>query len=206
MANRPLRPLLRGLVLAGGQSRRMGSDKASLQVSGRTLLDRSVALVQPFVTSVHVAIRPDQAADQLRRRFDVLLDVPGHEGPVAALVAASLHDPDSAWLVLACDMPAVEAAALEALVLARDPGRGGTAWRSADRGLPEPLCAIWEPATLARLAAVARESGDAPVSPRALLAAADPLLLDAARPAVLDSVNTPADLHRYLEHIHGNEP
>ena len=200
------RPQLRGLVLAGGQSRRMGTDKASVVVEGRTLLERTVALVEPLVSSVHVAIRGAQASDQLRQRFPVLVDPPDLAGPAAALVAGWLHDPASAWLVLACDMPDIDSGALQALVAARDPARGGTAWRGADADLPEPLCAIWEPATLARLAAVARESGRPPPSPRALLAAADPLLLTAARPAALASVNTPADLHRYLENTHGHKP
>lgn len=188
----------------------MGADKASLVVGGRTLLARSVDLLQPLVTSVHVAIRADQATDQLRRQFDVLIDQPASAGPAAALVAAWLHDPACAWLVLACDMPAIERGGLEALIAARDPARGGTAWLGSDGGLPEPLCAIWEPVTLARLAAVAREAGNGPsgpnVSPRALLAAADPLLLNPVRPAALSSLNTPADLHRYLEHTHGHKP
>jgi hypothetical protein len=50
------------------------------------------------------------------------------------------------------------------------------------------------------------EAGNAPLSPRAMLAAADPLLLNPARPAALSSVNTPADLHRYLEDTHGHKP
>jgi molybdopterin-guanine dinucleotide biosynthesis protein A len=184
----------------------MGEDKASLLVAGRPLLARAVDLLEPLVASVHVAIRADQATDQLRGRYAVLIDRPGIAGPAAALAAAWLHDPAAAWLVLACDMPAIDGPVLEALVAARDPARGGTAWRGGDGDWPEPLCAIWEPATLARLAAVAGAAGNGPVSPRAQLAAADPLLLNPARPAALTSVNTPADLHRYLEQLHGHKP
>jgi len=199
-------PVLRGLVLAGGRSVRMGEDKAGLLIGGRTLLGRTVELLRPLVTSVHVAIRADQATDLLRRQFALLIDVPGVGGPAAALAAAWHQDPASAWLVLACDMPAVGPDVLETLVASRDPGRGGTAWRGSDDDRPEPLCAIWEPATLARLAAVAAEPGSGHPSPRAVLAAADPLLLKPARPAALISVNTPADLHRYLEETHGHKP
>lgn len=210
MADAQAPPPLRGLVLAGGQSLRMGEDKASLVVGGRTLLEGSVELLQQLVISVHVGIRADQATDQLRRRFAVLIDEPGLAGPAAALAAAWQHDPACAWLVLACDMPGVERGGLDVLIAARDPARGGTAWRGTAGDLPEPLCAIWEPATLARLAAVAREAGNGlqsqTLSPRALLADADPLLLNPARPGALNSLNTPADLHRYLEHTHGHKP
>ena len=205
-----MEPQLRGLVLAGGRSSRMGSDKAALLVDGRTLLTRSVELLKSLTIHVHVAVRAEQADDQLRRQFDLLFDAVPAQGPAAALVAAWLHDPDAAWLVLACDMPALERNALEALVSGRDPSRGGTAWRTPDDDLPEPLCAIWEPATLARLTAAVRQaatgSGSGPVSPRAILAAADPLLLNQARPAVLTSLNTPADLHDYLELRDGHTP
>lgn len=199
-------PLLRGLVLAGGQSLRMGQDKAALLVGGRTLLARSVELLQPLVASVHVGIRAGQATDELRRRFAVLIDRPAVAGPAAALAAAWEHDPACAWFVLACDMPAIDGGGVAALIAARDPTRGGTAWTGSDGDLPEPLCAIWEPATLARLAAVATEAGNGPVSPRAVLAAADPLLLNPGRPGALHSVNTPADLDRYLEETHGHKP
>ena len=199
-------PALRGLVLAGGQSVRMGADKAALLIDGRTLLARSVELLAPLTTDVHVAIRPGQASDALRQQFSLLIDEVSVPGPAGALLAAWQHDPDAAWLVLACDMPALEHTALRELVAQRDPERGATAWQSPDDGLPEPLCAIWEPVTLARLAAVARQAGNGPVSPRAVLAAADPLLLNPAWPLALRSVNTPADLHRYLENIDGHKP
>jgi molybdenum cofactor guanylyltransferase len=184
----------------------MGSDKAALLVGGRTLLARSVELLQPLTSSVQVAIRPEQADDQLRQQFALLFDAPLAPGPAGALVAAWLHDPGAAWLVLACDMPALDRCALEALVARRDPSRGATAWRTPENDLPEPLCAIWEPATLARLAAAVRRAGNDTVSPRSILAAADPLLLNPALPAALNSVNTPAELYRYLEVSDGHKP
>lgn len=198
--------VLRGLVLAGGRSSRMGADKAAVRVDGISLLARSVASLQPLTHAVHVAVRPEQAADDLRARYPLLLDVAAVPGPAGALVAAWEFDPAAAWLVLACDMPGLQSAVLEVLVKARDPLRGATAWCSPEDGQPEPLCAIWEPVTLARLAAVAGQAGNRPVSPRAILAASDPLLLNPARPEALRSVNTPADLHRYLEATNGHKP
>ena len=193
-------------MLAGGRSVRMGQDKAALVLNGQSLLERSVQLVSAFTSSVHVSAKAEQAGDDVRRRFSLLFDPAPDLGPGGGLLAAFLHDSEAAWLVLACDMPGVDAQLLQALVANRDPARGATAWRGPGDGLPEPLCAIWEPATLARLAAEARQPGKSPVSPRAILAAADPLLLNPVRPAALISINTLADLHPYREHDDGHKP
>lgn len=197
-------PPLRGLVLAGGQSSRLGEDKAALRLAGQTLLARTVGLLQPLTLSVHVAVRADQRRDPHRAGFALLVDAVPEQGPVGGLLAARIRDPHAAWLVVACDMPALGAPHLAALLQARDAARGGTAFRNPEDGLPEPLCAIWEPATLARLATGAQAA--ARVSPRAVLAAADPVLLHAPRPEALTSINTPADLDLYWKQNHGQEP
>jgi molybdopterin-guanine dinucleotide biosynthesis protein A len=198
-------PILRGLVLAGGRSQRMGQDKAAILIDDTTLLERTVTLLDGCVASVSVSVRSDQADDRLRRQYPLLLDTGVGLGPANGLRAAHLSDPAAAWLVLACDMPGLDRQAITALLVARDPARAATAWRSPVTGLPEPLCAIWEPATLARLASLAAAAGR-PVSPRALLAESDTLLLDAPWPAVLLNLNTPAELERYRKEKHGYQP
>lgn len=198
-------PSLRGLVLAGGRSQRMGRDKAAILIDDTTLLDRTVALLDGCVTSVSVSVRADQAGDQLRARYPLVLDAGDGPGPANGLRAAHLGDPAAAWLVLACDMPGLDRQLIETLVAARDPARAATSWRSPETGLPEPLCAIWEPVTLARLASLVAATGR-PVSPRALLAESDTLLLDAPWPAALLNLNTPAELDRYRKEKHGHQP
>lgn len=185
---------LRGLVLAGGRSRRLGRDKAALAIGGASLLERTVALLGRVVPDVRVAVRPDQLADPLRRRFALLTDAFEGVGPAAGVLAAQGFDPAAAWLVLACDMPGVDASALNALVAARNPDRGATAFRAAADGLPEPLCAIYEPATLAHFRRQVEAGGHSGL--RELLAGTNPVLLDAPGPEALVSVNTPGDMER----------
>jgi molybdopterin-guanine dinucleotide biosynthesis protein A len=185
-------PPLRGLVLAGGRSERLGRDKAALVVAGETLLDRAVALVARVVGDVRIAVRADQAPEPLRQRHPQVLDVPGIGGPAAGILAAHRLAPDAAWLVLACDMARVDRALLERLVRSRDASRSATAFRNADDGKPEPLCAIYEPATLARFRRELEAGGAS--SPRGLLAASNPLLLDSPGADALGSINTPDDL------------
>lgn len=183
-------PVLRGLVLAGGHSRRMGRDKAALEHDGRTQLERAVELLQPFCASVHVSVRADQQQDPLRARFAQIVDR-GFEGPAAGIHAAQQQDPSCAWLVVACDLPFLDAGTLRHLVAQRDPARTATAYRSSHDGLPEPLCTIWEPASAVRLASYLAQGKSCP---RKFLIQSDALLLDQPHPGALDNVNTPEDL------------
>lgn len=185
---------LNGLVLAGGLSRRFGRDKAGLQVDGDTLLGRTVALVTPFVQTLRVSVRPEQQNDELRAAFALLPDTVENGGPAGGLLAAHDFAPDAAWLVTACDLPLLDADAIGRLVAARDEKRDATAYISPVDGKPEPLCAIYEPAALARLAALAARGGS--LSPRDLLAEGDTALLPAERAETLANVNEPGDLKR----------
>jgi len=177
-------------VLAGGRSTRYGADKAALTLAGQDLLSRTVLLLAACGLEVQVAARTDQLEDPLRARHPLLADEPGWSGPAAGLLAAWRRDPGSAWLAVACDMPLLEHAVIEALLKARDPARAATAYRGSD-GRPEPLCAIYEPATLARLAA-----GPASASLRRLLEQSDCRLLAIPGTDALASANTPADFTR----------
>ncbi len=98
--------------------------------------------------------------------------------------------PGNAWLVLACDLPFLSDGALEHLIAARDPGRLATAYSSAHDGLPEPLCAIWEPAAAPALA-VFQDGGRH--CPRKFLATHDARLIEPFDAAALDNVNTPEE-------------
>lgn len=189
-------PELRGLVLAGGRSERLGRDKAALLVDGQTLLERAVITLGGLVADIRIAVRPDQLTHSLRGRFALIADFAEGIGPAAGMLAAHGQDPDAAWLVLACDMPRVTPELLAMLVSHRDAKRPATAFRSPADGLPEPLCAIYEPATLARFRRAVEAGGDP--SPRGWLVAERPVLLDTPGPDVLESINTPADLDRLL--------
>ena len=188
--NTPSAPL-RGLVLAGGRSSRMGRDKAALEYEGSTQLERAVELLLPRVRSVHVSVREDQTGDPLRHRFAQIMDRGDVTGPVAGIRAAQLHDPSAAWLVLACDLPYLDADTLDTLIAGRDAGRTGTAFRSSHDALPEPLCAIWEPASAGPLQRFIEGGRNCP---RKFLIQSDTLLLDQPRPEALDNVNTPDEL------------
>lgn len=179
-----------GLVLAGGASTRMQRDKAALQYHGKSQLEWAFDLASSLCVATFVSVRPDQREDATRARFPQIVDRDAGAGPIAGIAAAFESHPKAAWLVLACDLPFLTNAVLGRLIAERDPQRTATAFVSAHDGLPEPLCAIWEPgARDAVLAYVA--SGKQ--CPRKFLINADTKLLDLPDPRALDNVNTVAE-------------
>lgn len=191
---------LYGLVLAGGRSTRMQRDKAALEYAGRSQLERAVELLTPMVERVFVSVRSDQAAEPLRARFAQIADSGELEGPIAGIVAAQSHHPDVAWLVLACDLPLLDRQTLERLLRERRPERQATAYRSSRDGLPEPLCAIYEPSSREAIRAYLASGRDCP---RKYLINADTALLDQPEPGALDNVNTPKEYGSALDRVRG---
>jgi molybdenum cofactor guanylyltransferase len=179
---------LYGLLLAGGRSTRMRRDKASLSYHGRTQLEWGMALLESRVERAFVSVRPDQLTDPLRSRFECIVDQHTNLGPIAGIAAAQATHPAAAWLVLACDLPFVDAETLDHLLWARRPERQATAYRSSHDGLPEPLCAIYEPSSRA---AITEYIAHGRQCPRKFLLQADTALLEEPNPRALDNVNTP---------------
>ncbi len=184
------KPVLYGLVLAGGRSSRMQRDKAALQYHGTSQLEWAVGQLRNHVERVFVSVRPDQTGDPVRSRFEQIVDVEDNLGPVAGILAAQAKFPQAAWLVLACDLPFLDDATLGFLTRERASDRMATAYRSSRDRLPEPLCAIYEPASRA---ALAQHVAGGRICPRKFLINADVKLLDELNPRALDNVNTPGE-------------
>ena len=176
-----------GLVLAGGRSSRMQRDKAALSYHGKTQLDWALELIRPFVEKAFVSVRPDQVSDPVRAKYPQVVDTQENLGPIAGIIAAQALHPNVAWLVLACDLPFLDAGTLKHLLWARQADKPATAYRSSHDGLPEPLCAIYEPGSRdAILAYVATGKN----CPRKFLIKSDAHLLEEPNPRALDNVNT----------------
>jgi molybdopterin-guanine dinucleotide biosynthesis protein A len=184
-----------GLILAGGSSSRMHRDKASLPYQGRSQLDRAFELASRHVSPVFVSVRADQTADPTRAHRPMIVDCVAGEGPTVGIRSAFTAHPHAAWLVLACDLPFLSDAVLSQLMRERDTDSVATAYRSAHDGLPEPLCAIWEPAAAAALAAYQAGGGHCP---RKFLIRHTARLLEPLDARALDNVNTPEEYAQAL--------
>ena len=169
----------------------MGSDKAALKNDGETQLDRAVALLRRHVDKVFVSARADQADDPVRAGFDQIADAYEDLGPVAGILSAFDRDPGRDWLVLACDLPNIDDATISYLLEQADPASPATAFVSVVDGLPEPLCAIWRPASRPIIEQFVR---DGYKCPRKMLINSPTQLLEQPSPGALHNINSPEDL------------
>jgi molybdopterin-guanine dinucleotide biosynthesis protein A len=190
-----------GLVLAGGMSTRMQRDKATLPYRGRTQLERAFELAARHCAEVFVSVRRAQRTDPARAAHPLLIDSLPGEGPIVGIRSAMAAFPNVAWLVIACDLPFLSDAALEYLLAQRDASRMATAFLSSHDQLPEPLCAIWEPAAGAALAAHQAQGGKCP---RKFLIRNSVKLIEPLDARALDNVNTPDEYAAALNALEVN--
>ncbi|RSK37717.1 molybdenum cofactor guanylyltransferase [Hymenobacter metallilatus] len=183
-------PLLRGLVLAGGRSQRMGQDKGKLQYHGQEQRAYAAELLAPFCQDVHVSCRPDQVVELEYAGLRPLPDTFADLGPLSGILSALRLDPNAAWLVVACDLPFLSETTLAHLVQHRQPARLATAFQSPSTEWPEPLITIWEPASYPQLL---RFLSLGYSCPRKTLINSDVAVLPAPAPQELRNVNTPEE-------------
>ncbi len=182
------------IVLAGGQSRRMGRDKALIRLGKETLLERAVSAARQAAD--RVVIVTDRSGRYRLPGVESCEDLLPDAGPVAGIAAGLAHLGPGAHIVLACDMPGLQPELLRLLRSLHRAGLDAVVPWIDER--PEPLCALYDHSALSKLQAFL--SGGGRAAHRALeqlrvrraveseLRQADPGLLSFA------NWNTPADL------------
>lgn len=179
--------ILQALILAGGQSSRMGSRKELLHhPSGLPMyqyLVQTISQACPRIATIHMSIKnensmplhdlPDLPHTQtglknvpLQFIYDRSQDTnanPEDIGPAAGLLAAYRTHPDVNWLIVACDFPLLNARTLTRLISAQQESQSAsvTCYRNS-KGFCEPLLAVWTPKALAKLAENVRQGRTGP--------------------------------------------
>lgn len=137
--NRPPAPALSAVILAGGESRRMGRSKAWVQLGGKPLLGIAVETVRTLgVEEVFISGRPGE--DYTAFGCPVLLDVEPGGGPLGGIERGLTACRAPLLLVLAVDLPRMTTDFLRALWNACGPEIGAVP-RLGERF--EPLAAIY---------------------------------------------------------------
>ena len=170
----------------------MKHDKALLDYHGKPQLVWTYELLAGVCEHVFVSVRDDQRAEPVRSELPQIVDREPDLGPAGGILSAQEAHPDAAWLVVACDLPFLDEATLHSLLAQRDTSRQATAFISTHDGLPEPLCAIWEPSSNEALRKFVQSGINCP---RKILINSDTKLLEQDGSKALDNINTP-DEHR----------
>lgn len=182
-------PVLNGLVLAGGRSTRMGTDKSRICWHGKEQWLHIAQMLSHFCAQVYVSCREDQVGT-FERTHPVIKDAYKGGGPNGALLSAFQKYSEAAWLVVACDLPILDMETLAFLVRQRDASKIATAFQSPHDGLPEPLVTVWEPKTHQILLS-AMDRGHH--CPRKALINNDAKIIVPPHPQTLMNVNTPQE-------------
>ncbi len=194
---------LAGVVLAGGRSRRMGTDKASLWLGGTTLLARVLQRVQLCCHPVLVVASPEAPRGDLGA--PVVVDRWPGMGPLAGLEAGLRACPVPYAAVVACDLPFLQPALLRGLAQCAQGFQAAVPYLAR----PHPLCAVYH-RDAAGVAEELLRSGGGPLQrlldrlrvhyvPEETLRVWDPGLVS------LFNVNTPADYAEALSRVQAAE-
>lgn len=176
-------PAVGGLVLAGGEGRRLGQPKATVLLGGTTLVEGSIAALRPWCDPIVVTTRPEVPLDLLA--VPVIEDPPGPRCALAGIAAGLAQLDTASVVVLACDLR-VAPGLLERLLAA-----DGPAAVAVDSGGAQPLCARYPRARALEACRALLEAGDLRARRLLELLAAVTVV---AGPGELRNLNTPADV------------
>jgi len=132
-----------GCILIGGKSSRMGRPKHLIEDDNKTTwLEQTTDILRPLVDGLVVSgagMLPEKLADLIR-----LPDIPGVDGPLTGILAASRWQPTVTWLLVACDMPHITSEAVQWLLTGRRAGCWGRVPRLEGSKYCEPLFAWYD--------------------------------------------------------------
>jgi molybdenum cofactor guanylyltransferase len=186
------KPVLNGLVLAGGKSVRMGYDKGLIDWHGKEQRYYIADLLKACCDDVFISCR-DEQQQEIEATYKSLPDTFIGLGPYGAMLSAFREQPNAAWLVIASDLPLIDKSILSYLIEHRDNSSIATTFESPHDNFPEPLISIWEPKSYPVLLSFLAQGYSCP---RKVLINSDITVLKAPDVETLMNVNTPEELAR----------
>ena len=102
-----------GIILSGGKSSRMGTDKGFLKLKGKTFIEHSIDALKPLVSEI-IIVSNNSAYDvfNLKRVNDEIENA----GPLAGVYTGLKHSSTNYNLVLSCDIPLINSEVLKLLI------------------------------------------------------------------------------------------
>lgn len=128
-----------GILLAGGKSSRMGTDKGFLELKGISFTEHIIAAMRPWVQEI-ILVSDSVAYDRfgVRRVVDHLRE----SGPLAGIYSGLFHSETEYNMVLSCDIPKINETVLKLLIDGIDPEKEITQIESCGKTMP--LIAVYK--------------------------------------------------------------
>jgi molybdopterin-guanine dinucleotide biosynthesis protein A len=129
-----------GVVLAGGNSGRMGQDKALMQVNGKSLIRYAVDILHQVCGKVIISANKP---DYLDTGCEIWPDELGKQAPMVGIYSC-LKRSQNEWIaVLSCDMPLVNPLVFDLLMSNTDASKYDVVVPVHDKDCIEPLCGLY---------------------------------------------------------------
>lgn len=182
---------MKGLVLAGGKSSRMGTDKGLITLHQKPQREHMFELLREVCDKVFVSCNAQQ---NIPKHLNPLPDRFEINSPLNGILSALTSDPSSAWLVVAVDMPLVTKQVLQHLIDSRRRDAAVTCYWDSDHQYPEPLLCLWEAGVHSDLLEFYNRGKR---SPREFLMETRTTILEPVTSTLHLNINTPEELQKF---------
>ena len=130
---------VKGLILVGGKSTRMGQDKSKVYYFGKPQKEVAKELLESNHLETFYSVQnSSEYEDEIHDKFLNL-------GPFGGICSAFQKDPNAAWFVFATDIPFITDSIIKLVLKHRKPNKVATAIKGKGKEFPEPLITIYEP-------------------------------------------------------------
>lgn len=180
--------LIKGLILTGGKSSRMGTNKSQLNYHGKPQKEFMKELLENQGIETYYSVRDFSTTLEMTEENSIK-DVLPNLGPFGGIYSAFQRDQNSAWFVLATDLPFVNQALVKRVLEKRNPMKAATSVKGKNKAHPEPLITIYEPKIYAILEQSLKEGN---TSPRQILMNSDIEIIE-VEDALIRNINTPQE-------------
>ena len=136
-----------GIILAGGESRRMGHDKGLCEFNGKTLVEYAITLVSEFTDKI--IISSNNIAEYQQFGYPVVADKYKNIGPIGGIYSAIQYSTTEKNIIVSCDSPFLDVKLFELLLSYSD--KYQVVMPSHGNGLLEPLAAYYSQQILPKI-------------------------------------------------------
>jgi len=190
---------IKGLILAGGRSSRLGINKAFLTIRGETQISYLSKQFSNLNIPVFVSVK--KVSEEKFRDFNLIIDTGTMEGPLAGIHSAFDFEL-ATWIVIAVDMPFITSSVIRYLMENRNPDCDANSF-TLDGNRPEPMITIWEKSSKEKLDTYINKGGSSPIQ---FLQANNTNLIPLPNPDWVRNINNEKDMEEIKTKLRSIHP